>query len=70
MDTPEHNRKSSGKLALSRHETADALGVSAVTVDRLTSRGLLRPSRATRRPLYPLWEIERFLRETSVAVDS
>lgn len=65
MSTPEINPKLPRKLALSRHETADALGVSAVTVDRLTSRGLLRPSRATRRPLYPVWEIERFLRETT-----
>jgi len=55
----------SQKLALSRVEAADSLGVSAVTIDRLTKRGLLRPSRATRRPLYPVWEIERFLRETS-----
>jgi hypothetical protein len=53
------------KLALTREETAKAIGQSAVTVDRLTKRGLLRPSRATRRPIYPLWEIERFLRETS-----
>ena len=65
MSTPDTNRKNSGKLALSRSETAEILGVSAVTVDRLTLRGLLRPSRATRRPLYPLWEIERFLRDTS-----
>lgn len=53
------------KLALSRVEAADALGISAVTIDRLTKRGLLRPSRATRRPLYAVSEIERFLRETT-----
>jgi DNA-binding transcriptional MerR regulator len=53
------------KLALSRIEAADALGVSAVTIDRLTKRGLLRPSRATRRPIYAVREIERFLRETT-----
>ena len=52
-------------LALSREEAARALGVSAITVDRLAKRGLLHPSRATRRPIYPLWEVERFLRETS-----
>jgi len=56
------------KLALSRTDAAEALGISAVTVDRLTKRGLLKPSRATRRPLYPVWEIERFLRETSTAI--
>ncbi len=53
------------RLAYSRVETAKILGVSAPTVDRLTKRGLLRPSRATRRPLYSKTEIERFLEETS-----
>lgn len=38
--------------------------MSAVSVDRLVKRGLLRPSRATRRPMFPTWELERFLRET------
>ena len=56
------------KLALSRAEAAEALGISTVTLDRLTERGLLHPSRATRRPLYPIWEIERFLRDTSEAI--
>jgi predicted site-specific integrase-resolvase len=54
-------------LALTREETARALGVSAVTVDRLAKRGLLHPSRAIRRPVYPVWEVERFLRESSQA---
>ena len=53
------------KLALSREEAAVALGVHPATVDRLTKRGLLRPSRATRRPIYAVFEIERFLRDTS-----
>ena len=57
------------KLALSRAEAAEALGISPVTLDRLTQRGLLKPSRATRRPLYPVWEIERFLRDTSQTID-
>jgi len=52
------------KLALTREEAASALGISVVTIDRLTERGLLKPSRATRRPLYPVTEIERFLKET------
>jgi predicted site-specific integrase-resolvase len=56
------------KLALSRKEAADILGVSAVSIDRLVKRGLLRPSRATRRPLFPIWELERFLRDTSMEV--
>jgi len=53
------------KLALTRKQTAAALGVSPITVDRLTKRKLLRPSRATRRPLYAVREIERFLHETT-----
>lgn len=56
------------KLALSRIEAAQVLGVSLITVDRLTKRGLLRPSRATRRPLFPLWELERFLKDTSTLI--
>ena len=52
-------------LAYSRKEASHIIGVSPVTLDRLTKRGLINPSRATRRPLYPKWEIERFLRETS-----
>jgi len=57
------------KLALTRAEAAQALGIASVTIDRLTKRGLMHPSRATRRPLYPVWEIERFLRETSVGIE-
>jgi len=53
------------KLALTRTEAAEALGVSAVTIDRLTKRGKLRPSRATRRPIYSVKEIERFLKATT-----
>jgi predicted site-specific integrase-resolvase len=53
------------KLALTRVEAADALNISPATIDRLVKRGLLRPSRALRRPLFPIEEIERFLRETT-----
>ena len=56
------------RLAFSRVETAELLGISAPSVDRLTKRGLLRPSRATRRPLYSKTELERFLAETSEVV--
>jgi len=65
MNPPGNTNQRRDKLALSRIEAAETLGVSPVTIDRLTRRGLLRPSRATRRPLYPVWEIERFLRETT-----
>jgi hypothetical protein len=57
------------KLALSRRETAAVLGVSPITVDRLRKSGQLRASRATRRPLFPVFEIERFLRETMSPTD-
>lgn len=56
------------KLALTRREAAAALGVSSITIDRLTKRKLLNPSRATRRPLYSVAEIERFLRETTAEI--
>jgi DNA-directed RNA polymerase specialized sigma24 family protein len=56
------------KLALTRVEAADALDVSPATLDRLVKRGLLRPSRALRRPLFAIAEIERFLRDTSTHV--
>ena len=57
------------KLALNRIEAAEALSVSPATIDRLTQRGFLRPSRATRRPLYAIKEIERFLKATTAASD-
>ena len=63
--TPENAAENQQRLALTRTQAAEALGVSPVTIDRLTKRGLLRPSRATRRPLYAVSEIERFLRETT-----
>jgi hypothetical protein len=53
------------KLALNRVEAAQAIGQSPATIDRLTKRGLLRPCRATRRPLYAVKEIERFLKATT-----
>ena len=64
-NTSETNEFPKGKLALSRHEAAATLGISAVSIDRLVKRGLLRPSMAFRRPLFPIWEIERFPRDTS-----
>jgi predicted site-specific integrase-resolvase len=57
------------KLALTRVEAADALDVSPATLDRLVKRGLIHPSRALRRPLFSIAEIERFLRETTSDVN-
>lgn len=55
------------KLALNRIEAAQAIGVSPATLDRLTARGLLRPCRATYRPVYWVKELERFLKDNSAA---
>jgi len=65
MNSPDTSPNKNVILALSREETARALGVSAITVDRLAKRGLIRPSRAIRRPIYPVWELERFLRDSA-----
>ena len=56
------------RLAYGRIEAAEILGVSPDTIDKLRKRGLLRCSLATRRPLFPHWELERFLRETSADI--
>jgi hypothetical protein len=56
------------KLALTRVEAADALSISSASLDRLVKRGLIRPCRATGRPLFPISELERFLRETATPV--
>lgn len=69
MTTNDNTRLPANKLALSRAEAAEALGISPVTLDRLTLRGLLKPSRATRRPLYSLVELARFLRDTSQTIE-
>ncbi len=68
METKDHVSNGALKLALTRKEAAKALGISVVTLDRLAARGLIHPSRATRRPLYPIPEIERLLRDTTAAV--
>jgi Helix-turn-helix domain len=46
-------------------EAAIYLGVSKITIDRLTKRGLLHPSRALRHPIYSRDDLDRFLRETT-----
>jgi DNA-directed RNA polymerase specialized sigma24 family protein len=49
------------RLAFTRTEAAQALGIRPSTVDALVRRGLLHPNRATRRPLFSRVELERFL---------
>lgn len=53
------------RLALSAAETAQALGISRGTLWRLCRRGVIKPSRALRTLLFPLSEIERFLRASA-----
>ncbi|MGA2869365.1 MAG: helix-turn-helix domain-containing protein [Verrucomicrobiota bacterium] len=53
------------KKGYKRAEAALYLGISTITIDRLTKRGLLRPSRALRHPIYTKDDLDRFLRETS-----
>jgi ribosomal protein S20 len=53
------------KKGYKRAEAAIYLGVAAITIDRLTKRGLLHPSRALRHPIYSKDDLDRFLRETS-----
>jgi predicted DNA-binding transcriptional regulator AlpA len=52
------------RLAFTTEETATALGIDRTSVWRLVKRGLLRPSKALRTPLFPRSEIQRFLAET------
>lgn len=54
------------RLAYTVQQTAHVLGgVCPKTVRRLIARKLLRPSRGLRCPLIPIWEIVRYLVETS-----
>jgi hypothetical protein len=69
MNQTDHAGTPLPKLALTRTEAAEAIGQSPATIDRLAKRGLLRPSRGTRRPIYSLAEIERYLRETTTEVN-
>jgi len=52
------------KKGFKRAEAAIYLGVTTVTIDRLAKRGLLRPSRALRHPIYSREDLDRFLHDT------
>jgi excisionase family DNA binding protein len=49
--------------ALKSKETCEYLRISTPTLHRLIKRGLLRPNRATRHLLFPIAELDRFLRD-------
>jgi ribosomal protein S20 len=57
------------RLQLSRVEAAKWLGCSVPTIDRLVKRGLLHPNRATRRPMFAMKELERFITECSRGIE-
>ena len=50
------------RLAFTMRETAAIIGVNYQTVYRLNKRGLLKSSSALRTKLFPLAEIQRFLK--------
>lgn len=52
------------KVGYNRRTAAELLSISVESLDRLVARGLLKPSRALRRPLFSRAELERFLKET------
>jgi DNA-binding transcriptional MerR regulator len=53
------------KKRFKRAEAAIYLGITTVSIDRLTKRGLLHPSRALRHPIYSRDDLDRFLKETA-----
>ena len=52
----------SEKFAVSRFEAAEMLSISLRTLDSLLARGELRGKRVGRRILFPLAELDRFLK--------
>ena len=59
------NRVTVEKKGFKRAEAAIYLGITTVSIDRLTKRGLLHPSRALRHPIYSRDDLDRFLKETT-----
>ena len=56
------------RLQVNRAEAARRLSCGVSTIHMLTKRGLLHPNRATGHPMYPIKELERFVREYSRAI--
>ena len=53
------------RLSYTKAEAAALLGISMPTLDRIVRRGLIKPSRALRRPLFSRRQLERFLEDTT-----
>lgn len=62
---PAGRRPKPNGLQLSRKEAAEQPGYSCSTLDRLVRDGLLRPNLASRRVLFPVKELDRFINECS-----
>ena len=60
---------SANKLAVTAERAAEMISVSRSTFDRLVKRGLIHPVKATRKPIYAITELQRFLDETSQPID-
>jgi hypothetical protein len=61
---PQNLPSGDNRLQVSRVEAARLLGYkNPATIDRLRARGLHHPNLATRRPMYPIKELERFIKE-------
>jgi hypothetical protein len=54
------------KMLYSREETARSLGFSLVQLWRLTAAGKLNPVYVGRRVLYPVSELQRFIKGVTV----
>jgi excisionase family DNA binding protein len=52
----------SEKSAVKTGEAAKRLSVTPKTIRSLVKRGLLKPNRSTRHLLFPIEELERFLK--------
>jgi hypothetical protein len=59
----EHTASATPRGALKTVAAAEYLALTPLTVRKLMKRGLLRPNRATRHLLFPVAELERFLRD-------
>lgn len=53
------------KVGLTKRQAAQVLGVSEKTIERLVTRGLLKPSRALRTPRFWMKSLIQFLEATS-----
>jgi len=53
-------------VGYTRDEAAKMLGISVESLTRLAARGLIKPSRALRRLIYSVEEMERFMKDTCI----